>query len=105
MREIRICARYGLDTPAIQKKNEQSNDSEIRTGSCSDDQMVIRIQNHVISCECLLLFHFLNYHCQFIYIHVISFDRLIFLTSLITVPLHMTLVTAHLLYLVDMSTY
>ena len=31
------------------------DDLEIRTGSCSADQMAIRIQNRVISCECLFI--------------------------------------------------
>ena len=59
---------------------------EIRTASCSEDLMAIRIQNRVISCECLLLYHFFISRCQY-YLYVfciISFDRLIYLTSMIT---------------------
>ena len=45
-------------------KTDLWDDPEIRTGSYSEDQMAILIQNHVISCECLLLYHFLIYPCQ-----------------------------------------
>ena len=31
------------------------DDSKIRTGSCSGDQTVIRLQTRVISCECLFI--------------------------------------------------
>ena len=40
------------------------DDPEIPTGSCSEDQTAIQIQNCVISCECLLLYYFLIYRCQ-----------------------------------------
>jgi len=45
-------------------KTDLWDDLERRTDSCSEDQMAIRIQNHVISCECLLLSYFLNYRCH-----------------------------------------
>ena len=31
------------------------DDPEIRIGSCSGDRMVIRLQNRIISCECLFI--------------------------------------------------
>ena len=67
-------------------KTNPWDDPEVSIGSCSKDQTVIRIQNHVISCECLLLYHFLIYRCQY-YLYVtcnISCDRLIYFTSRIT---------------------
>ena len=70
-----------------ESKTDLWDDSEVRTGSCSEDQMTTRFQNRVISFECLHLYHFLIYCCQFIYIYVtyfISFDRLIYLTRMIT---------------------
>ena len=45
-------------------KTDLWDDSEIRTSSCSENQRVIRFQNRVISCECLLLSFFLIYHYQ-----------------------------------------
>ena len=45
-------------------KTDLWDDLERRTDSCSEDQMAIRIQNHVISCERLLLSYFLNYRCH-----------------------------------------
>ena len=59
---------------------------EIHTGSCSEDQTTIRFQNCVISCECLLLYLFLISRCLYYsYVtYIISFDRLILLTSMIT---------------------
>jgi len=45
-------------------KTDPWDDPEIRTGSCSEDQTAIRIQNRVISCECLLLCYFLIYCSQ-----------------------------------------
>ena len=40
-------------------KTDTRANSKIRTGSCSEDQMAIRIQNRVISCEGLLLCYYL----------------------------------------------
>jgi len=67
-------------------KTDLRVDLEIRTDSCSEDQTTIRIQNCIISCECLLLFHFLIYRCQyFLYVTcIISRDRLIYFTNMIT---------------------
>jgi len=45
-------------------KIDARDDPEIRTGSCSEDQRTIQIQNCIISCECLLLCYFLMYRCQ-----------------------------------------
>ena len=36
-------------------KTDAWDDPEIRTDSCSEDQMAIRIQNCIISCECLFI--------------------------------------------------
>jgi len=55
--------RYESDTQAIRIPTH-GDDPEIRTGSCSEDQTKIRIRNRVISCECLLLYHFLIYFYQ-----------------------------------------
>ena len=48
-------------------KTDPWDDPEIRTGSCSGDQTVIRFQNHVISCECLFigLFQFQRFNLMF----------------------------------------
>ena len=67
-------------------KTNPWDDPEIYTGSCSEDQTVIQIQNCVISCDCLLLYHFLISHCQY-YLYVtciVSFGRLIYFISMIT---------------------
>ena len=50
-------------------KTDPWEDPEIRTGSCSEDQTAIRIQNRVISCECLLLYYW-SYMC-ITYFHTI----------------------------------
>jgi len=42
-------------------KTDPLEDLEVRTGSCSEDQTAILIQNHAISCECLFLCYFLIY--------------------------------------------
>ena len=76
-----VMNRYAGDS-----KTDPWDDPKIRTGSCSGDLTVIRFQNRVISFKCLLLYQFLIYHCQY-YLYVsciISFDRLIYLTSMIT---------------------
>jgi len=86
-------------------KTGAQDDSEIPTSSYSEDQKTIRIQNRVISCECLLLYHFLIYHCQFIYIYMllISFHLTVWhiWPVWLSVLFHMTSVTVHLIYLVD----
>ena len=59
---------------------------KICISSYSEDQMAIWIQNCVISCECLLLYHFIISRCQY-YLNVtciISFDHLIYVTYMIT---------------------
>jgi len=38
-------------------KTDTWDDPKISTGSCSEDQTTIQIQNYVISCECLLLYY------------------------------------------------
>ena len=45
-----------VDIPDDSKTNTRG-DSEIRIGSHSEDPVVIQAQNHVISCECLLLYY------------------------------------------------
>jgi len=45
-------------------KTESWDNPEIHTSSCGEDKTMIRFQNRVISCECLLLYHFLIYPCQ-----------------------------------------
>ena len=40
-------------------KTDPWDDSEIRTGSCNEDQTVIWFQNRVISCECSYVFLYL----------------------------------------------
>ena len=67
------------------KANPWDN-SEVHTGSCSEDQTAIQFQSHVISCECLLLYYFLftvvnRYLC---FTFIISCERLRYFTSLIT---------------------
>ena len=49
-------------------KTDPWDDPEIRTGLCNEGQTMIKIQNYVISCECLLLSHFLTYHCQYVFV-------------------------------------
>ena len=56
-----LCSQ-SADT-ATDSKTDAQDDSEICTSSCSVDQTTIRTQNHVISCECLLLDYFLIYRC------------------------------------------
>ena len=46
------------------KIDAQDDPEEISTGLCSEDQTVIRFQNHVISCERLLLSFFHIYDCK-----------------------------------------
>ena len=76
-----LWTRYNSDS-----KTNSWDDSVIRSGSCSEDQTVIRIQNYIISCEYLLLYHFLIYHCQhYLYVTcIILCDRWIYFTSMIT---------------------
>ena len=54
--------RFGLmftvDPYISNSKTDPRDDPEIRTGSCSEDQTAIRIQNCIISCECLFLCYF-----------------------------------------------
>jgi len=47
---------------------DQHIDPEIHTSLCSEHQTAIRIQNRVILCECLFLYYFLIYCCQYAYI-------------------------------------
>jgi len=54
-----LWTRYTCDS-----KTDSWDDPEIRTGSCSEDQMAIRFQNRVISCKYLFLCHFLIYCYQ-----------------------------------------
>jgi len=54
-----LWTRYSGDS-----KTDSWDDLKIRTSSYGEDQMAIRIQNHVISYECLFLCHFLIYRCQ-----------------------------------------
>ena len=81
---IWICACYGPDKQAF--KNWPMEWSSIRTSSCSEDQTTIRFRNRVISCECLLLSHFLIYRCQYALhvIFIILCDFPSYFTSLIT---------------------
>ena len=51
--DLDLCSlwtRYAGDS-----KTDPWDDPEIRTGSCSGDEPVIRFQNRVISCECLFI--------------------------------------------------
>ena len=85
-------------------KTDPWDDPEMCTGSCSEDQTTIRFQNRVISCECLLLYQFLIYHCQYcLYvICIISCDRLIYLTSMIIRTIS---VSEHFYYTVYLNAY
>ena len=67
-------------------KTDPWDDLQISTGSCSEDQTAIRFRNRVISCECLLLSHFLIYRCQYALhvIFIILCDFPSYFTSLIT---------------------
>jgi len=67
-----LCTRYTGDS-----KIDIRDDSEIRNGSCSEDQTTIQIQNRVISCEyffCIIInyrYLLLNYcHIQILVVHV-----------------------------------
>ena len=65
---------HSADTPG-NSKIDIREDLEIRTGSCSADQMAIRARNCVISCECLFiclfslfnLFDYLYISCERLY--------------------------------------
>ena len=73
--------RYTSDS-----KTSSWDNSEVRTGSCSEDQTAIRNQNQVISCECLFLCIFLFIIIsRHLYITcIISCDHLIYFTILTT---------------------
>ena len=66
-------------------KTDARDNSEIRTDSCSEDQTAIRIQNRVISCECLLLCYYLfivvNSCCMIT--RIISCERLAYFISIV----------------------
>ena len=49
-------------------KTDPWDDPEIRTRSCSEDQISIRIQNRVISCECLFISPF-QFQCLILLFH------------------------------------
>ena len=67
-------------------KTNARDDPKIHTGSCSEDHTMIQFRNHVISCECLFLSIFLfTIVSRHLYITcIISCDRLIYFTSLIS---------------------
>jgi len=52
------------------------DDLEIHTGSCGGDQMAIRFQNRVISCECSCLFSYLPLSVG-IYLLLVSFHVIV----------------------------
>ena len=58
-----LWTRYSGDS-----KTDARDDPEIRTGSCSEDQTAIWLQNRVISCEYLLMYHFLNFSLSIVFI-------------------------------------
>jgi len=74
-----LCIRHDGNS-----KNDPWDDPEIRIGSCSEDQTSIRIQNRVISCECLLFYYFLIYRTHTHITYFISCDYLSYFTSMIT---------------------
>ena len=59
-----LWARYAGDS-----KTDPWDDPEIRTGSYSGDQTVIRFQNRVILCECLIIGLF-QFQCLILLFHV-----------------------------------
>jgi len=61
---------------------------------------------HLMWVFALVSFPYFSLSILFIYNDcIISFDHVIYLTSMINVPFHMTSVIVHLMYLVDMSIY
>ena len=76
-----LWSRYTDDS-----KTDLWDDPEIPTGSCSGDQTAIRIQNRIMSCECLFLciFLFTVVNSYLFLTCIISCDRLIYFTSMIT---------------------
>ena len=62
------------------------DDPEIYISLCSEDQTVIRIQNHVISCEYLLLYHFLFIVVSIINILPVLFHVIIWYILLVWLP-------------------
>ena len=106
LREIMICARYGPGNTG-DSKTDPWDDPKICTSSCNEDQTVIRIQNHIISCECLFLYYFLIYNYQY-YLYVtciISCDHLIYFTSWLPISLHELSVSIHFNYIAYLSVY
>jgi len=66
-------AQYTSDS-----KTDPWNDPVIRTGSHSEDQTVIRIQDRVISCEYLLLCYFLIYRGHRIFVFYLYYFMWLF---------------------------
>ena len=79
-----LCSLWTRHTDDL--RTDPWDDSEICTDLCGEDQTAIWIQNRVISCECLLLYHFLIYRCQcYLYATcIISCDCRIYFISMIT---------------------
>ena len=91
-----------------QFENRSWDDLEIRTGSCSEDQMTIQIQNRVISCECLFLCYFICILLSVcLYMLLLFFHVIIWciLSVWFPVSLHESSVSIHLIYLADLSVY
>ena len=86
-------------------KTDSWDDLKIRTSTCNEDQTTIRIRNRVISCECLLLYHFFIYCCLYYYMLPVSFHVTVWdiLTALLPVSLHEISKNSYRIYLVDIS--
>jgi len=102
---IRICANYEPDTLAIRKPTHEiiRRSPRVRAVKTRRRFGSKTASFHVSVCSCII---FLIYHCQYyLYVtRIISCDWDI-LPVWLSVSLHETSVSAHIIYLVDMSVY